>query len=177
MRSATESTETFSQISAANPHVCQRSPVLGEGRILHAMCRPNTWVQQYIHYVSTISTDMPVRIEDFETGDVPQGPSVPEQVVAYLYTHQDRAFTRAEIATRIDETPNAVGTALSRLKQRNLVRHRGEYWAITDDRERVADAYDLHSIMERLDEADGGIDADNWDAAAPDEPHPSERDT
>lgn len=119
---------------------------------------------------------MPVRIEEFERDDLPQGPSVPEQVVTFLYANRDRAFTRSEIAAGIDETPNAVGTALSRLKQRDLVRHKGEYWAITDERERLMDAYDLHAVTRRLDEEDGGIDEAEWDAAAPTAPHPSERD-
>lgn len=118
---------------------------------------------------------MPVRIDDFEAGDLPRGPSVPEQVLAHLYAHRDMAFTRAEIATRIDEDSNAVGTALSRLKQRDLVRHRGEYWAISEDLDRVTDAYDLHLATMRLDEEDGGIDPEEWDAAAPEQPHPSER--
>jgi len=119
---------------------------------------------------------MPVRIEEFEAGDLPSGPSVPEQVLAYLYTNGDKAFTRSEVATGVDEDPNTVGTALSRLKQRDLVRHKGEYWAITEDLDRVRDAYELHAITERLNEEDEGIDPEEWDAVAPDEPHPSERD-
>jgi hypothetical protein len=118
----------------------------------------------------------PVRTEEFETGDLPDGPSVPEQVLVYLYTNRDKAFTRSEIATGIDADPNTVGTALSRLKQRNLVRHKSEYWAITEDIDRVHDAYDLHTTVERLDDEDGGIGQDEWDTVAPDEPHPSERD-
>ena len=119
---------------------------------------------------------MPVRIEEFETGNLSNGPSVPEQVLTYLYTNRNKAFTRSEIATGIDEDPNTVGTALSRLKGRNLVRHRGEYWAITEDLNRLKNAYELHAITERLNEEDEGIDPDEWDAVAPDEPHPSERD-
>jgi len=119
---------------------------------------------------------MPVRIEEFETGVLPSGPSVPEKVLSYLYANRDKAFTRSEIATGIDENPNAVGTALSRLKQRDLVRHKGEYWAITNDLDRVAHAYDLHSMTEQLDDDDGGIEPAEWEAVAPDEPHPSERD-
>ena len=119
---------------------------------------------------------MPVRIEEFEAGELPSGPSVPEQVLIYLYANRNKAFTRSEIAAGIDENPNTVGTALSRLKQRDLVRHRGQYWAITNELDRVADAYALHSITEQLNENDGGIEPDEWDAAAPDEPHPSERD-
>jgi len=119
---------------------------------------------------------MPVRIEEFETGALPSGPSVPEQVLLYLFTNRDKAFTRSEIATGIEEDPNAAGTALSRLKQRDLVRHKGEYWAITTDLDRVQDAYDLHTVTKRIDDEDGGIAPDRWDAAAPDESHPSEQD-
>lgn len=36
-------------------------------------------------------------------------------------------------------------------------------------------AADLHTVTRRLDDSDGGIDPVAWDAAAPDEPHPSER--
>jgi len=120
---------------------------------------------------------MPVSIDEFESGDVPDGPSVPQQVVAFLYAHRDKAFSRSEIAAGIDETPNAVGTALTRLKDRDLVRHRGRYWAITADEARIAAAYDLHSAGERLDEDDGGIVPEEWDAAAPDPAHPSDRDS
>ncbi|CQH54510.1 HTH domain protein [Halobacterium hubeiense] len=119
---------------------------------------------------------MPVSIEDFESDDLPRGPSVPEQVVSFLLANDDQAFTRSEIATALGEDANTVGTALSRLKDRELVRHKGAYWAITADRDRVAAAYDLHAAGERLDDEDGGIDADDWNAAAPDERHPSERD-
>jgi Mn-dependent DtxR family transcriptional regulator len=118
---------------------------------------------------------MPVGIDEFESGDLPERPSVPEQVINYLHTHQDAAFTRSEIATTIDESPNTVGTALTRLKERGLVRHRGQYWAITEDEQRVAAAYDLHDVSEQLDEADGGIESERWDAVAPDQPHPSEQ--
>ena len=119
---------------------------------------------------------MPLSIDDFESGDLPEGPSVPEQVITHLYTHRDQAFTRSEIASAIDEDPNTVGTALSRLKSRDLVRHKGEYWAITDDLDRVSAAYELHQTLERLDAEDGGIDVDAWKDAAPKSPHPSERD-
>ncbi|WP_290810834.1 hypothetical protein [Halovivax sp.] len=118
---------------------------------------------------------MPVSIEDFESGRIPNGPSVPRQILAHLSQHRDKAFTRSEVAAAIGETPNAVGTALSRLKDRDLVRHKGEYWALTDDYDRVAAAYDLHVASDRLDEADGGIDPEAWDDVAPDEPHPSEQ--
>jgi Mn-dependent DtxR family transcriptional regulator len=118
---------------------------------------------------------MPLSIDKFESGDLPDEPSVPEQVVTYLYAHRDQAFTRSEIASALDEDPNTVGTALSRLKERELVRHKGDYWAITDDYERVVAAYDLHTMSARLEESDDGIDPESWTAVAPDHPHPSEQ--
>lgn len=119
---------------------------------------------------------MPIGIDAFESSDPPGEPSVPEQVVAFLAANDQRAFTRSEVATAIDADPNTVGTALSRLKERSLVRHRGRYWAITDDRTRLQAAYHLHAASERLDDSDGGIDPDEWDAFAPEDPQPSERD-
>jgi hypothetical protein len=119
---------------------------------------------------------MPVSIDDFESGELPGEPSVPEQVLASLYSHRDLAFKRSEIAAGIDEDSNAVGTALTRLKDRDLVRLKGAYWAITDDLERLTAAYDLHTATERLDGEDGGINTDAWEAGEPDAPHPSERD-
>jgi len=118
---------------------------------------------------------MPISIDAFEADAIPGDPSVPEQVVAFLAANDDAAYTRSELASAIEADPNTVGTALSRLKERELVRHRGRHWAITDDRERLAAAYDLHAATERLDERDGGIDSSEWDRHAPDDPHPSER--
>lgn len=48
--------------------------------------------------------------------------------------------------------PNVVGSALSRFKQADLVRHRGRYWAITDVIERLRSAYDLHRVTQALNE-------------------------
>jgi Mn-dependent DtxR family transcriptional regulator len=119
---------------------------------------------------------MPISIDAFEGDARPGGPSVPERVVGFLVNHDDHAFTRSEIAAAVGADPNTVGTALTRLKDRSLVRHRGEYWAITDDRERLEAAYDLHAASDRLDANDGGIEPDAWDEQAPDQPHPSVRD-
>jgi predicted transcriptional regulator len=120
---------------------------------------------------------MPISIDTFRSGELPSGPTIPEQVVTHLSANSEQAFTRAEIATTLNVDPNAVSTALSRLESRDLVSHKGEYWAITEDRERVRAAYDIHATSIALDMDDGGIDVDAWDAAAPDEPHPSEQAT
>ena len=118
---------------------------------------------------------MPINIDEFESGHVPDEPSVPERIVAFLAAHDEQAFTRSEIAARIDADPNTIGTALSRLKARELVRHRGNHWAVTDDRQRLLSAYRLHAATESLNEGDGGIDPAERDEHTPNEPHLSER--
>lgn len=135
-------------------------------------------ITQYTYHISTTSTQhvMPISIDEFE-GDRTPNPdlSTAERIVAFLAENDDRAFTRGEIASALDADPNTVGTNLSRLKKRELVRHRGRYWAVTDDRERLSDAYNVHALTEHLNELDGGIDAEAWAETAPDVVHPSER--
>ena len=117
---------------------------------------------------------MPISIDHFESDDIGHEPSVPKRVVRFLAANDDQAFTRTEIATAIDADPNTVSTALTRLESRHLVRHRGDYWAITTDDNRLQGAVDLHTASTALDREDAGIDADAWDAVAPEESHPSE---
>lgn len=99
---------------------------------------------------------MPITIDEFESGDFGDDRSVPFQVAKFLHENRDRAFTRSEIAEGIDADSNVVGTALSRFKRADLVRHRGRYWAITDDVERLRSAYDLHRATEALNDRDRG---------------------
>lgn len=97
---------------------------------------------------------MPITIDEFESGSVGAEESVPRRVASFLYENRAHAFTRAEIAEAIDADSNVVGSALSRFKDADLVRHRGRYWAITDDVERLRSAYDLHRVTEALNEYD-----------------------
>lgn len=80
---------------------------------------------------------MPIDIEQFEDGAGLGEPSTSERIVRFLVTHEDQAYTRAELADALDAKPETVGTNLTRLKDRGLVRHREPYWAFADDRERA----------------------------------------
>lgn len=117
---------------------------------------------------------MPISIDEFESGEAPgAGLSTAERVVGFLAANDDKAFTRGEIAEALDADPNTVGTNLSRLKKRGMVRHKGRYWAITEDQERL-EAYGGYERATALfNERFGSEDADAWEEAAPDEPHPS----
>ncbi|MFB6362084.1 MAG: hypothetical protein ABEH59_12290 [Halobacteriales archaeon] len=118
---------------------------------------------------------MPISIDRFESDDLGPVPSLAERVLGFLASNPEQAFRRTEIATALDADPDAVSTALTRLADRSLARHRGEYWAVVEDLDHVRSACDLHRVTDALDDADGGIDTDAWDAAAPDGPHPSEQ--
>lgn len=122
---------------------------------------------------------MPISIDEFETIAPEEERSTGELIVEFLIEHSEQAFTRGEIAEAIDRAPTTVGTNLSRLKDRGLVRHRDQYWAITDDRERLARALRVSEALSGL-RADFGPlitsedDADAWSEAQPDQPHPSD---
>ena len=53
--------------------------------------------------------------------------SVPDQVLGFLAAHANQAFKAREITSRIDVNEGAVSTALSRLKERDLVEHKATY--------------------------------------------------
>ncbi|MGQ3412531.1 MarR family transcriptional regulator [Natrinema sp. LN54] len=114
---------------------------------------------------------MPIDIETFDESSSDELNTLTngEMVVRFLATNDDKAYTPSEIAERIDIKKNSIGTVLSRLEDRNLVRHKGDYWAI-GERETVRDAYRTHRIMEALDERYGEEDLEEWrEHAAEDE--------
>lgn len=104
-----------------------------------------------------------------ELGDL----SVPDRVLGFLAVYDDRAFEAREIASRIEADEGAVSTALSRLKERELVEHKATYWAVTGDRERL-EGYDGYERATSLfNEELGEEDAAAWREHAPSEPHPN----
>lgn len=117
--------------------------------------------RQNDYYGSTPSTPMPIGIDRFKDGEFRERPTG-ERIVQFLLAHDQQAFTRAEIAEALDVAPNTVGTNLSRLKDRELVRHREPYWAITDDRERVASAFRARAEDVHLNELLGEEEWDEW---------------
>ncbi|EMA52431.1 helix-turn-helix domain-containing protein [Halococcus thailandensis] len=104
---------------------------------------------------------MPIGIDRFEDGEEIRR-TTSERIVRFLLAHDEQAFTRVEIAEALDVAPNTVGTNLSRLKKRDLVRHREPYWAITDDRERVASAFRVHAEDAHLDALLGEEEWGDW---------------
>ena len=82
---------------------------------------------------------MPIDIDRFEEGPEEAlragGPMNAETILTFLATNADQAFTPKEIHEAADIPRGSVGTVLSRLEERGLVRHRGEYWATGEETE------------------------------------------
>jgi Mn-dependent DtxR family transcriptional regulator len=97
--------------------------------------------------------------------------SNPERVLQFLIANDDQAFKASEIAARSGVNKNSISTVLYRLEERDLVRHKGEYWAIGDE-ERIRSFDHYQRATERLNDRFGPEDKDEWQKAAPDKPHP-----
>jgi len=99
--------------------------------------------------------------------------SVPDRVLGFLAVNGDRAFKAREIASRIDVGEDAVSTALSRLKDRDLVEHKATYWAVTDDQDRLRGHSGYERATALYNEQLGEEDAKAWRDHAPSDPHPA----
>lgn len=99
---------------------------------------------------------MPIDIEEFEANSSAWGTEpAPKAVAQFLAANADTAYTASELADALDLPENAVSTALSRLKDRELVRHRRPYWAIIDDERRLETASFTHTSLRTLDRTHG----------------------
>ena len=106
---------------------------------------------------------MPIDIETFNDSSESEltGETNAERIITFLARNDDKAFTPSEIADGSGVKKGSVSTVLSRLEDADLVRHKGEYWAI-GDMDRVRDAYDFHKTVERLNEQYGEEDLEEW---------------
>jgi len=80
---------------------------------------------------------MPINIDRFEGEpedvlDITKG-TQQHTVLTFLAANDEQAFTQTEIHEATDIPRGSVGVVLSRLEDRELVRHRGRYWAIAED--------------------------------------------
>lgn len=108
---------------------------------------------------------MPIDIERFEHGSEEElragGPTNAERVLAFLGSNPDQAYTPKEIHEETGVARGSVGVVLSRLEERGLVRHRGDYWAIADVEEidtTLTAMGTARAVTERL----GSEDPEEW---------------
>lgn len=108
---------------------------------------------------------MPIDIERFEEDPLDElragGQTNAEIILSFLASSPDKAFTPKEIHQATDVTRGSVGVVLSRLEERGLVRHRGEYWAIADD-EDVEKTLSAMATSRAVTDQLGPEDPDEW---------------
>jgi len=80
---------------------------------------------------------MPIDIETFESSSDDRLRSDretnAERVMRFLSANPDKAFTQSEIRDATEVKAGSISVVLSRLEDRDLVRHKGNYWALGDD--------------------------------------------
>ena len=79
---------------------------------------------------------MPIDIETFESSPEDRlqqsGETNADRVMRFLATHPDQAFTQSEIREATGVKAGSISVVLSRLEDRGIVRHKGNYWALDE---------------------------------------------
>lgn len=115
---------------------------------------------------------MPIDIDSFESASEERlggGLSQPEQVLSFLAVNADKAYRPVEIAAEIGISENSINAVLARLEDRELVRHKGNYWAITDDIDRLRSLTQYELATESMNALYGSEDLNEWVEHMPDE--------
>lgn len=116
---------------------------------------------------------MPIDIETFDSVSEDRlqnsGETNADRVMRFLAAHPSQAFTQSEIRDATDVKAGSISVVLSRLEDRGLVRHKGNYWALGDADE-VAAYSGLYQSTRVANDRFGGEDMDEWlDHAVDDE--------
>ena len=115
---------------------------------------------------------MPIDIETFETSQPEHlqssGETNADRVMAFLAVNPDQAFTQSEIREATEVKAGSISVVLSRLEERGLVRHKGNYWALGDD-DAVAGYSGLVESTRAANDRLGEEDMDEWLEHAVDE--------
>ncbi|WEL16612.1 MULTISPECIES: helix-turn-helix domain-containing protein [unclassified Halorhabdus] len=108
---------------------------------------------------------MPINIKRFEESPPGElragGPTNAEAILSFLASSPEQAYTPKEIHEATDVKRGSVGVVLSRLEERGLVRHRGDYWAITEEAD-VEKTLSAMSTARAASDRLGAEDPDEW---------------
>lgn len=108
---------------------------------------------------------MPIDIDTFESSPPDRlettGKTNADRVMRFLATHPDKAFTQSEIRDATDVKAGSISVVLSRLEDRGLVRHKGNYWAVGESDDVAAYTSMLESTR-AANERFGEEDMDEW---------------
>lgn len=114
---------------------------------------------------------MPIDIETFETTSEERlretDTTDTERVMRFLASHSDQAFTQNEICEGLGVEKGQLGVVLSHLQDSDLVRHKGDYWALGED-EAITAYSGLVESTRAANDRFGEEDIDEWlDHASP----------
>jgi predicted transcriptional regulator of viral defense system len=108
---------------------------------------------------------MPIDINTFESSSSDRlqasGETNADRVMRFLAAHPDKAFTQSEIRDATGVKAGSISVVLSRLEDRALVRHKGNYWAVGEDDDVAAYTSTLESTRAANDRF-GEEDMDEW---------------
>ena len=108
---------------------------------------------------------MPIDIERFEEDSTESlragGRTNAEELLSFLAASPDKAYTPKEIHESTGVARGSVGVVLSRLEDRGLVRHRGDYWAIAEHEDVETTLSALSTALAATDRL-GPEDPDEW---------------
>ncbi|WP_435064370.1 MarR family transcriptional regulator [Halobaculum sp. EA56] len=112
---------------------------------------------------------MPVDFESYRPTDLPDEGTNGRRILEFLADRPDLGYRAGELAAELDIPRGSVGTTLSRLEERGLVRHKGEYWAIdpTAFDAHAASSVGLRTVAEEF-AGDYYDENPDWDADLPD---------
>lgn len=88
-------------------------------------------------------------------------------ILTFLAEHPSQGYTPKEICEKTGIQRGSVGTTLSRLHDRGLVRHKKPYWSIGDD-DRLASYGAMVHGLTAADDRFGDEDFGNWQETAVD---------
>lgn len=113
---------------------------------------------------------MPIGADQFEDiddeADLQPGTNGYE-IVSFLASNPEQAFTQSEIAAEIDVPRGSVGPTLVRLREDGRVDHRGTYWRISDHERSVRAASD-HAGATAASRETESFDYESWQEHAVD---------
>ncbi|WP_436936496.1 MarR family transcriptional regulator [Halovenus marina] len=108
---------------------------------------------------------MPIDIETFESSPEDRlqhsGETNADRVMQFLAAHPEQAFTQSEIRDATNVKAGSISVVLSRLEDRGLVRHKGNYWALGEADE-VAAYVSIVESTRAANDRFGEEDMDEW---------------
>jgi predicted transcriptional regulator of viral defense system len=108
---------------------------------------------------------VPIDIDTFESSSAERlessGETNADRVMRFLASHPEKAFTQSEIREATGVKRGSISVVLSRLEDRGLVRHKGNYWALGEDDDVAAYAGVVESTRAANDRF-GEEEMDEW---------------